>query len=288
MAETSEYWQKLAWDGISMRLPGNWQPAVIQKSYLLFEQEGEAVFAVKWQRRHGSFSPDRILKNLQDSFPQPAAMIQWQPEKELAEIVRQYSITGFQYQDKDKSFLGLLLFCPHCRRVTIFQHYTRDLKCRRLLCHILQTFSDHTPGEEQDWSIFDIRAQLPAKAELKTYEFLAGKYTISFSLGDANIELYRFKPAAAILKNKSLLEFGSHLAGKAACVDFTPVKEAHWEYTATGLDRLPVMLGRQPSWIWLYLKVSNEKNAILAVRGSGRRSMDRKRMQYIADNFTLR
>ena len=135
--------------------------------------------------------------------------------------------------------------------------------------------------------MYDIRARLPVQAELKSHEFLVGRYTLSFALKATNIYLYRFKPAAAILKNQSLQEFGASLAGDAVCIDNKSDRTATWEYTASGLDRLPVMFRRKPGWIWLQLRFKKDKNAILAVKGIGNQAMDRELMEHIAENFIV-
>ncbi|MDH3327991.1 MAG: hypothetical protein OEM01_02035 [Desulfobulbaceae bacterium] len=288
MPASEELWQEIAWDGIALQLPRIWQPTVIHKSYLFFEQDGQPVFAIKWEQVRGRFSAERILNRLQDSLkPLKSVLSPWDVQAELPEISRDYLITGFQCQHEFETSLGILLFCPHCRRATLFQLYLTDPRNRQILHDILQTFIDHHENFEQTWSMYDIRAQLPVQAELKSHEFLVGRFTLSFALKTKTIDLYRFKPAAAILKNQSLQEFGAALAGEAIRVDSNSDRDAKWEYTASGLDRLAVMFHRKPAWIWLQVRVIKDKNTILAVKGTGNKTMDRKLMEQIAGNFTV-
>lgn len=288
MPASEEIWREIAWDGIVFRLPVSWQPAVIRKSYLFFEHLGQPVFAIKWEHIHGRFSAERILKRVQDSFRHTGStLVPWNVQAELPDIPRDYSMTGFQYQDENETILGILLYCAHCRRAAILHLYTADPGNRETLHAILQSYADHHDKAEQTWSIYDIKAQLPAQAVLKSHEFLAGRYTLSFVLDKTAIDLYRFKPAGAILRNQNLQEFGDSLAGEAVCVRTTEEKLAWWEYTASGIDRLAVFSGRKPGWIWLRVELIKDKNAILAVKGSGRGATNRRLMEQIAENFTV-
>ncbi|MDW7771555.1 MAG: hypothetical protein SCH71_01570 [Desulfobulbaceae bacterium] len=283
-----ELWQETAWDGVMLQLPRNWQPTVVHKSYLFFEQEGEPAFAIKWEQVRGRFSAHRILDRLQHSLqPSHSVLRPWNMREEMPETAQDFSATGFQYQHGAATCLGILLFCPRCRRATLLQHYTTDAGDRNILHHILQSFRDHHNGPERLWSMYDIRARLPAKAELQSHEFLAGRYTLSFTLEQKNIRLYRFKPAAALLNDQSLQEFGALLAGDAVCIDNQNNRIATWEFTASGFDRLAALLGRKSGWIWLQLRIIEEKNAILAVKGEGSSYIDRQLLQHITENFTV-
>lgn len=288
MPDSFEHWREIAWDGISLQLPRNWQPTVIHKSYLFFEQDGQPAFAIKWERVRGRFSAERILGRLYKSLqPSESTLSPWDPQTELPELSLPYSITGFKCRQGPTNSLGILLYCPDCNRATMFQLYMSNSKSRETLHHILHSFVDHHQLPEQTWSVYDIRAQLPVQAELKSHEFLVGRYTLSFVLNTASIDLYRYKPAAALLKNQSLQEFGAPLAGDAVVLDQSDDRVTTWEYRASGLNRLPALVGRKPGWIWLQLSYIEEKNAILAVKGSGKRNMDRQLLENIAGKFTV-
>lgn len=290
MPASDELWQEIAWDGMFFRLPDSWQPTVINKSYLFFEREGQPVFAVKWERVRGRFSADHILKRMRHSLKSVKAVLEpWDAQKMMPEMTPpNYSVTGFQYKQDVTTCLGMLLFCRHCRRATLLQHFDRDPGDRQILSLILQNFADHQDGPERVWAIYDIRARLPAEAELRSHEFLAGRFSLSFTLPRMNIELYRFKPAAAILHNQSLQEFGASLAGEAGCIDNQKNSSAVWEYTASGLARIGALLGRKPAWIRLHLEYLEKQNAILGVKGEGKHAAEPGLVRHVADNFTVR
>jgi len=288
MPETEQLWQEIAWNEVVLHLPGNWVPAVIEQSYLFFEENGLPVFAIKWNRVHGGFSAKRILHRLQRSLKRSATeLTPWDVPTELLKAAEKYSVTGFQCRNETETTLGMVLFCPHCRRSTILQAYSPETQGGDMLTRILASFTDHPRQEEQKWRMYDISAKLPVQARLQSHEFLAGRYALSFALPDCVVDLYRFKPAAAILKTRRLEEFGASLAGKAVCVERKSDVAVRWEFSASGFELLAAAVRRQPRWIWLQLKLIEERNAILAVKGCGNRAMDRALLEYVADNFTV-
>ena len=60
-------WQDISWHGISFQVPATWQPVVILNNYLLFEDQYQPILELKWQQIKGSFSVERILKQLRNS-----------------------------------------------------------------------------------------------------------------------------------------------------------------------------------------------------------------------------
>jgi hypothetical protein len=286
MPELNENPQQIAWDGIAFRLPRAWQPTVVRKSYLFFEQDGRPAFAAKWNRVRGRFSPGRMLQRLQKSLRDSVDVQEWNPEELPALLPAGFTATGFRYRNAAESCLGVILYCTGCRRATMLQLFDADSGGSMVFHRILRSFADHPGGKDQTWSIYDIRARMPAGAELSAHEFLAGRYCLTFSLDSKTLELYRLKPAAAILKKQGLPELGASMAGKAQCVQSDDTG-AVWEFRASPLRRLVSLPGRTPGWIWLQLRFIEDKNAILAVKASGRGNMDRELLARIAADFTV-
>lgn len=278
--------QEIAWDGVTFQLPAAWQATAIRNSYLFFEQDGQPVFEMKWEQTHGRFSPERILRKLHNALQKSDTVVSaWDIPPELQDHARKYSISGFEYHHDQLASLGLLLFCPTCKRATMFRFYRTHSQDMHILDTILQSFSDHDESLSKTWAMYDIRALLPAQAELQSHEFMAGRYTLSFEYNGSTITLYRFKPAAILLQNKNLEEFGSSLAGDAKYVDRKDDFSATWKYQASGLKRLSMPLLRKPAWICLQLWHIPEKNVILGVKGSGKRDLGNEFIEYIAANF---
>lgn len=56
--------RRIAWYGIHCMIPAEYQPALIERNYLLFERDGKAVFEVKWQKSGSKVNPERIIESL--------------------------------------------------------------------------------------------------------------------------------------------------------------------------------------------------------------------------------
>lgn len=286
MQSSGENWQEIAWDGLCFKLPQKWVPTVVDKSYLLFEDAGRPVFAIKWNTIRGRFNAQNIIKKLQRSSQRSTVRISpWKVPDQLLRLTGEMTIAGFQSQDDQGKSLGLLLFCPQCNRSTMLQFYEPGHDVYNL-CRILESLTDHPQGNKQKWTIYDILAILPTQAKLLSHEFLAGRYTLSFTLPEAEITLYRFKPAAAILKNQSLVEFAAPFAECAVCIDNNE-GSAQWEYSASGLDRLAAIAMRRPRWIWMQVIHDADHNALIAVKGKGQRIIDRELLLNIAKEFNV-
>ena len=77
-------WQDISWNGVNFQVPASWQPVVILDNYLLFEDQYRPILELKWQQITGSFSIERILKQLRrsgskkDSIKARSVPQQWQ------------------------------------------------------------------------------------------------------------------------------------------------------------------------------------------------------------------
>ena len=263
-------WQEIGWNGLVVQLPATWQPTVIYPAYLFFEHEGKPVFEIKWQNVRGRFSAEKALGQIQESLPKETRLNKWDLPEDLRQLVSSFTAEGFQLQQDNYLGHGLVLFCPACKQATLLQWYIETGKNRSLLVHILGSLKDHSETQEQLWSLYDIRAWLPADALLRSHEFLPGKYTLSFDYKGVVLTLYRYKPAAVLLEKESISEFGSKF------METKPMDEgngwATWQTKAEGINLLLAKLRRKPLWNWMRLWHDPEHNVILGVKAEGKYS----------------
>ena len=272
MAHPPEHWQVIGWDGITVRVPPQWQPTVILRDYLFFEHEGKPVLEMKWQLAGRRFAPDRVLKKIGKTLNQGrSALREWKIPLALEEQLRRFTVTGFQFSEGPHDSRGLLLYCPICRRATLLRFYAGLHGECHTLEQLLASFSDHPDNRDLLWAVYDISARIPAGAKLQAHEFLVGRYALTFSLDGAAITLFRFKPAAALLKNQDLPAFGAPLAGAARPAGTNEPDSFTWTETASGMQRYIRRLRSKPLWTWLTLWHIPEENVILGVKGEGKR-----------------
>ncbi len=276
-------WQDIGWNGTFLQIPASWQPTVIYPSYLFFEDEGQAIFEIKWQKIGGKFSIKKNLAQIQATLKN-GKLHTWEIPPDLQRLLTPYTVTGFQLLQENKSSHGMLLYCPTCKRVTLMQWHFDPESEKYILEKILASFRDHPKKAEQAWSVFDIRTLLPVEAVLQSHEFLPGRYTLCFELGVTSVTLYRFKPAAILLQNKDIGEFGTALINKK------PLEvnngKASWHYKAKGLERFLAKARSQPACQWMRLWHNHEQNVILGVKAEGKRFTETGWLEKICDNYT--
>lgn len=267
-----EHWQIIGWDGITVRLPRQWQPTVILHDYLFFEHEGRPVFEIKWRHAGRRFAPEDVLLSIGKTLRHDhSSLREWKVPPALAGLAGPFTVTGFQMREGTLDSRGLLLYCPECRRATLLRVYGEANGDGRTLDLILASFADHADGDDLLWAVYDIRCLLPARARLAAHEFQAGRYILTFSLDDTRLTLFRFKPAAVLLRNRDLPAFGAQLAGTARRSGSPCPDASTWVESASGPGRLIRRLQRKPVWSWLKLWHIPEENVILAVKGEGKK-----------------
>jgi len=279
-------WQEIGWNGITLQLPSGWQPTVILPSYLFFENNGIPVFEIKWEQAQGSFSAERVLSRISRVVGAEHPVSPWMIPASLAIRPESFVSEGFRVRQDKYDCHGIILHCLHCQRTTLMQFYLDPAGEETTVRRIMQSFADHSAPGDTLWAVYDIRALLPVRAKLQSSEFVAGRYTLAFAWEKAVITLYRFRPAALILANQSLVDFGASLADGASPVVST-TDTATWTGRATGFNLMRARLRRQPVWLWLQLRYLVDKNVILGVRAEGKRSFDPQQLEKIAGNLTV-
>ncbi len=285
MGSSRKQWRQIAWDGLTLEVPADWEPTVILRDYLLFESDSAPACEIKWRQGGASFAPDRILNRFRRTLGRDAAISGWALPDTWQQRCPSLTVSGFRLTQAGRQNVGILIFCPACRRTTLLRFYDEPERIAKTACHILASLADHSPEETQPWSIFDIRALLPTGTKPVSHEFLPGRFTLCFNWKGTTVTLYRFRPAAAILQKQGLAELGRSLGGRGH-----PFQEEEnrilFADQAAGLERLRRRLRRQPSHHWFRLRRLMGHNVILGVKGEGT-VLDTDLLERIWSGFTI-
>jgi hypothetical protein len=279
---------EIAWNGVCFRAPARWEIGRIGLRYLLLETLDGPQMEIKWAPVKGKLMPERQLKKL-------AGMQQRQVRKsfelcrlpeEWQALSQRFRTTGFLWEGPDLRGRGLLLFCPHCRTATLIQFYTRggdrpDPAAARMLA----SFKDH--GHSR-LAVFDIQAELPRGFALQSYRFNPGQYELSFRDKHHTAVLYRWSPAAVLLRNQTLVEFTSARFDMKR-YDILKSDDATVE---GGLRRTPSIgrrlwnrLHKAPHFRWTRIWHENGKNRLLGVDVSGRHRVDQRTFADLCNRY---
>lgn len=280
-------WQEISWNGISFQVPASWQPVVILTDYLLFEDQYRPILELKWQQIKGSFSVERILKQLRrsgskkDSIKDRSVPQQWQ------QVLKPFNCYTFEWQGEKNYGTGLLRHCPVCNLTILLQFYMDDPQHEPVCLHILQTLRCHQETDYLGWSIYDIAFSLPVAANLQAQEFHTGRYRISFQLGELFFSLLRFKPAEALLSDIGLTGFGQQLLqhGEQYVGRDENSQPACWRKEGNGWLRFKKKLRRQQADHFLCLRHIPEHNVILGVQAKSNQPIDEIKVQTLLQNY---
>ncbi len=192
----------VGWNGISFSCPVNWETFVSGNRHLVFEQDFQPVFELRWHTntkdRHAA-----VLRNLQqesDLSLQTTLPSSWKA------LTASYSVSLLT-EKKHSIIKAALLTCRKCHTsiLVFFEDSAGSLKDSHNLLRSLQCH----PGKENDctlWAIQDFQLQIPADFILDNYSFAAGLSRLSFSRAGTTLYVCRLAPAAERLQTASLAE----------------------------------------------------------------------------------
>jgi len=280
-------WQDISWNGISFQVPATWQPVVILNDYLLFEDQYRPIFELKWQQIKGSFSVERILKQLRSSGSKKDSIKARSIPQQWQQVLKPFNCYTFEWQGEKNFGTGLLRHCPDCNLTILLQFYMDDPQHEPVCLHILQTLRCHKETDCLGWSIYDIAFSLPVVAKLQAQEFHTGRYRISFQLGELFFSLLRFKPAEALLSNIGLTGFGQQLLqhDEQYVGRDEDSQLACWRKEGNSWQRFKKKLRRQQADHFLCLRHVPEHNVILGVQAKSNQPIDEKVVQTLIQNY---
>ena len=283
-------WREIAWNGVRFSAPAVWEVAKIGPRYLLLADEGEPALEIKWERIKGRFSHKTALKRL-NALHRNTVEESPLPE-EWEKILGHFTVMGFTWQAEAKGGRGAILYCPACGNATLIQFFLNLSGPNRETClRVLASFQDHSPDNQVRWSIFDIRAVIPAEYRLVRYRFEAGMFEMNFGSNRQQITLYRWGPASALLENSDLFAFAAKMIrihrSEWHPLTWTGHPALQWEKSVSG-GLWPWFWERMaghPHFQWFRLWHLLEKNRLLGVSAKGDKTFQSKLLDRICTEY---
>lgn len=202
--------KKIAWSGISFVVPETWEIGRTGKKYLLFVRDGRTVMELKWNRIKGRFDARKQMRRFGAGFSKKTnrKLVAHDLPSAWHKALGDFEVFGFKWADGAMQGRGAMLYCPECRNATLVQFIAPKGKpMPAAATKILNTFSDHRDDGFCDWALYDLYAFLPAAFVLVKYRFEAGFFELCFKMGSMQLRLYRWGPAAVLLKTQALHSF---------------------------------------------------------------------------------
>jgi hypothetical protein len=286
-------WKEIAWYGVRFKIPPDWQLGQIGIRYLLFEDDDGPVMEIKWTPIKGKFSHQAHLKRLASlQKKQVGKSIKAEPvSAEWETALSHFEASEFSWRSGSTHGRGVILFCATCHNASLIQFFFFfSTKIDLIATNILNSFRDHRDDGQVLWSAYDIRALIPETFELKHYRFEAGRYELSFADGGQHIILYRWAPAAVLLRKQDLVQFARSVA------DFSKTEPVAGkmngcdtvEWSASPASDWGRRLSRfkgNASYHWMGLWHLEAKNRILGVRAEGKKPLDTELLDSICNHY---
>ena len=286
--------KEIAWNGIRFVIPAAWEPGRIGPRHLVIESEAGPAMEIKWGPVKGRFSRRAHLRRLSKlTLARGAALREWAPPQGWLQALSRFECAGFAWEAGGEAAVGAILHCPACRAASVIQFFQppgRSGTAGQAVA-VLASLRDHRDDGCVAWAVYDIRALLPGGFALVRHRFEAGRFFLEFRAQRWTIGLFRWAPAAVLLKDRDLSRFAETVAGldgmefQATAVAGEPAVEGR-ERTEGCARRLASFLGLRPvrtARIWHV----PARNRILGIVVEGRFAIDRAVMETVQGGYGL-
>jgi hypothetical protein len=286
--------KEIAWNGIRFVVPAAWEPGRIGPRHLVIESEAGPAMEIKWGPVKGRFSRHAHLRRLSKlTLARGATLREWAPPQDWKQALTRFECTGFAWEGGGEAAVGAILHCPACRTASVIQFF-QPLGRRGVAGQavaVLASLRDHRDDGRVAWAVYDILALLPSGFVPVRHRFEAGRFFLEFRDRRRSISLFRWAPAAVLLRDRDLSRFAETVAGfdgmefRATAVAGAQAVEGH-ERTAGVARRLAAALGLRPVRMARIWHVP-ARNRILGIVVEGRFAIDPALMETVRGGYGL-
>jgi hypothetical protein len=295
-----ESWKTVAWNGISMRVPCQWEVSFLAKSYLQLDDGIGPVLELKWQQMKGAFSHQDHLKKLaRHSRSVPGLKFQQTSlPKEWRQALSHFEAQCFEWQGGEINGKGVVLYCPSSQQASLLQFYQRrGLEVSKVHLDVLDSFRDRCEEDMVRWSLFGLNALMPNTLELLRYRFEPGHYQLEFKGRQWFVDLNRWGPADLLLKKSDLRDWFEKRCKeldwcklgniRAHIYDGRPALCGKTRDSNTLAVRLWARVFRKLPNVWVRIWHLSSQNQILGVAARSLKTLDEYLLEEICRNYDM-
>ena len=293
-------WKTVAWNGISLRVPPQWEVSSLTKSYLQMDDGLGPVLELKWQQVRGVFSHQDHLKKLARHSKSVAGLRFQQTSlpEEWRQALRHFETKCFEWHGGGINGKGVVLYCPSSQQASLLQFYQQgDLVSPEVHLGVLDSFRDQCEQDMVRWSLFGLSALVPKSFELVTYRFEPGRYQLEFKDRQQCVELKRWGPADLLLRDTDLLHWFEKSRRELDCCRLTGIREDNYQgrpalYGKSGgwdspAARFWARISRRLPYVWIRIWHLSSQNQILGVVARSLKSLDEQLLEKICRNYDM-
>ena len=300
--------ERLAWQGILLKVPPGWEPSVLDPEYLRLESEGRQVLDLRWSRIKGGFDPQKYLVKLKSSLKSQAEMEPglgpWRERgegslKRLAQ--NDLLLAGFRWREKrgPGQGPGAVVYNPATQRaVLFFFSLAAEGEAGQGWPGVLASLVDQAGEDWQDWAVFDLSMKVPGGYGLKRHSFRPGHFQFLFESGSDWLILERLGPADVLLAGGDIADWAQGFYKN----DKTGLRLGSGLHTFQVEDRQVYEWQSGPqnprSGLAAYLKLNRPaslsriwqpvgSNLLLVARLGGKSGIDRRMFDTVCEHYAL-
>ena len=296
----SESWKTVAWNGISFRVPPQWEVSSLAMSYLQVDDEVGPVVELKWQQIKGCFSFKTHLKKLARlSTTTPGVDFQEIPSPQTWQrALRNFEVKAFVWHSTEVSGKGAILYCQECQKAILLQFFQRQSgDDSSVPLEILNSFRDHGEDGMVHWALFGLRVLIPQRFVLVRYRFHPGHYQLEFQHQKEHLHLDRWGPADLVLQGGDLLTWFKEKCGELNWCEAANLAESNYDGrpalqgrshgSVLAANRFWARVTRRLPHIWVRIWHLVSQNQILGVSSRGLNPLNEQMLEEICSTYEM-
>ena len=199
-------WRSVGWNTITLSCPAQWETIVTDATHLLFEENFNPVFELRWQeeKRH---SPKSITDTLRKIAEETGLLVQESLPPHWQKLTKQYALRLLA-DTESREIKAAIMICKECGTTLLLYFFeTPTAKHQWDLTRVVSSITchQHTDGDTTLWEIQDFKISLPESFTLNGHNFGAGLTRISFTDSGLTMHLCRLAGASQRLQSSSML-----------------------------------------------------------------------------------
>ena len=200
----------IAWNGISLAVPEEWDLGAMGLNHLLFGENREPTLEVTWTEASARGSLEKQMKRFTSRVRKRLGItvsplgIPFNPAKNGSPV----TVAGFSWKSASSHGRGGLVLCHRCRRIAMLRFFDRcQSLSESLVSTIVGSYEDGCGKDGCSWQLFGLILSTPGGFRLDRYSFQPGAFSMAFRGRGQGMTVYSWGPASFLLLKGGLAEF---------------------------------------------------------------------------------
>lgn len=194
----------IAWNGIQMHIPADWEVSVSGPQHLIFEKDFAPLIQIRWENPANQ-TPHYSEEQLANIASRMGAIISDNDFPPALQQVKDIFVQMICYKDEGGMVGGAILLCANTQTLILLQLLVPARSILQEVSDCLATLSCRKNTETM-WRMQDFSLITPLSFLLKDYTFGAGLTRLSFYSSDLLLQTCKLAPADIRLERQSLAE----------------------------------------------------------------------------------